>query len=86
VTFSRADITTLKKKGKVRATPQDAPSIDPDEAFWAKAEIVPTVRPRKISVHLRLDRDVLTYFKSNGEGHLTRMAHVLKSYVKAKTG
>jgi len=82
--FSRADLAAMKIRGEVRATPDDAPLYDPDEAFWASAEAVPTRQPRKVSVHLRLDPDVLAFFKAGGDGHLTRMAQVLKSYAKVK--
>ena len=36
-----------------------------------------------MSVHLRVDPDVLRWFKSQGEGHLTRMNAVLRSYYLA---
>lgn len=37
----------------------------------------------KTSVHLRLDSDVLEWFKASGKGHLTRMNAVLRAYVQA---
>ncbi|MEM7425864.1 MAG: BrnA antitoxin family protein [Pseudomonadota bacterium] len=49
--------------------------------FWANAKIRP---PRaKTSIHLRVDADVLEYFKLQGPGHLTRMNSVLRAYVDA---
>ncbi len=38
----------------------------------------------KSSVHLRVDSDVLEWFKAQGKGHLTRMNAVLRSYVAAQ--
>ncbi|MGC9293535.1 MAG: BrnA antitoxin family protein [Acidobacteriaceae bacterium] len=38
----------------------------------------------KTSVHLRLDSDVVEWFKANGKGHLTRMNAVLRAYVEAQ--
>ena len=38
----------------------------------------------KTSVHLRLDSDVVDWFKANGKGHLTRMNAVLRAYVEAQ--
>jgi hypothetical protein len=38
----------------------------------------------KISVHLRLDSDVVERFKARGKGHLTRMNAVLRAYVEAQ--
>jgi uncharacterized protein (DUF4415 family) len=39
----------------------------------------------KTSVHLRLDSDVVEWFRSRGKGHLTRMNAVLRAYVEAQT-
>jgi uncharacterized protein (DUF4415 family) len=43
--------------------------------------VVPT---GKTSVHLRLDSDVVEWFRASGKGHLTRMNAVLRAYVEAK--
>ncbi|NOX74574.1 MAG: BrnA antitoxin family protein [Alphaproteobacteria bacterium] len=40
--------------------------------------------PFKKLVSIRLDVDVLEFFKSNGRGYQTRINQVLKSYVQAK--
>jgi hypothetical protein len=37
----------------------------------------------KTSVHLRVDTDVLAWFKAQGRGHLTRMNAVLRAYMEA---
>ncbi len=61
-------------------TAPEAKSLGAD--FWKTARIVmPT---GKTSVHLRLDREVVEWFKLNGKGHLTRMNAVLKAYVDAQ--
>jgi uncharacterized protein (DUF4415 family) len=63
-------------------TDENAPEAEPiDEAFWKRARVV--MPSGKISVHLRIDRDVFEWFKAQGEGHLTRMNAVLRSYVEA---
>jgi hypothetical protein len=41
------------------------------------------VPPGKTSVHLRIDADVLAWFKAQGRGHLTRMNAVLHAYMDA---
>jgi uncharacterized protein (DUF4415 family) len=52
------------------------------EAFWRKAQVV---MPRgKKAVNLRLDADVLDWFRAQGPGYLTRMNAVLRSYFEAK--
>ena len=69
-------------EGKTRA---DAPEAeDLPAAFWADAVRV-TRRHAKQSVHLRVDADVLAWFKAQGAGHLTLMNEVLKAYSAAKS-
>lgn len=70
-------------KGRRGQTLHDAPEGENLGAdFWENAEIVlPTT---KQSVHLRVDADVLAFFKSQGKGHLTRMNAVLRAYVEAQ--
>jgi uncharacterized protein (DUF4415 family) len=66
-------------KGETRADAPDGPDLGRE--FWRKARIV---EPRgKTSVHLRVDSDVLDFFKKQGKGHLTRMNAVLRAYVDA---
>ncbi len=82
--YSRGDLARMKAKGEVRATPADAPEIELDQAFWDKARIVETRPRRKASVHLRLDPDILAFYRSAGRGHLTRMANILKAYAETQ--
>ena len=49
---------------------------------WDKAVLVEP--PNKQMVSLRLDADVLEFFKSNGKGYQTRMNAVLRAYVQAQ--
>jgi uncharacterized protein (DUF4415 family) len=51
------------------------------EDFWKNAHVV--MPSGKTSVHLRLDTDVVEWFKANGKGHLTRMNAVLRAYMEA---
>lgn len=58
-------------------------AADPDEAGmvydWANAT---TELPRpKTELHMRIDRDILDYFKKTGKGYQTRINAVLRSYV-----
>jgi uncharacterized protein (DUF4415 family) len=63
----------------VREDAPDAASLGAD--FWASARVV--VPPGKASVHLRVDQDVLAWFRAQGSGHLTRMNAVLRAYYEA---
>ena len=57
----------------------DIPPLTP--AFWAKARL--RLPARKKPVTLRLDPDVLAWFRTLGRGYQTRINAVLRSYVQA---
>ena len=59
---------------------------DPDarlttRAFWDEAQLI-LPRPPKAQVTLRLDADVLAWFKGGGRGYQTRINAVLRSYME----
>jgi uncharacterized protein (DUF4415 family) len=76
------EVEALRERGE-DPTHADAPEAEPlGPDFWKSARVVmPT---GKTSVHLRLDSDVAEWFKSRGNGHLTRMNAVLRAYVEAQ--
>jgi len=51
-----------------------------DEGFWSEAALL----PGKQQVTLRLDRDVLRYFKGRGKGYQTAINAVLRRYVEVQ--
>ena len=57
----------------------DIPRLTPD--FWKKAEV--RMPLKKTSVTLRLDQDVLAWFRGLGRGYQTRINAVLRSYAHA---
>ena len=58
----------------------DIPELDDD--FFNEAElIVPVKKP----VTIRLDADVLEWFKSQGQGYQTRINHLLRRYMEAQS-
>jgi uncharacterized protein (DUF4415 family) len=62
---------------------------DPDWAEfkdidWSKAELVIPVKKKAISI--RVDEDVLDYFKKEGAGYQRRMNAVLRSYMDQTRG
>jgi uncharacterized protein (DUF4415 family) len=61
------------------ASDPDAAPVDID---WSKAVLV--VPPRKKAISIRLDPDVLDYFKNEGPGYQRRINAVLRSYVEQK--
>ncbi|WP_245305488.1 MULTISPECIES: BrnA antitoxin family protein [unclassified Bradyrhizobium] len=61
---------------------------DPDWAEfkdidWSDAVLV--MPPRKKAISIRLDEDVLAFFKREGEGYQRRMNAVLRSYMQQKS-
>ena len=58
----------------------DIPELD--EEFWKKARVsYPTGMKQQLTV--RLDPDVVQFFKAQGKGYQTRMNAVLRAYVAA---
>lgn len=52
-------------------------------AGW-ESTIVMGLPPRKQDVHIRLDTDILDWFKSHGAGYQTRINAVLRSFVQTR--
>jgi uncharacterized protein (DUF4415 family) len=50
--------------------------------FWDKAELRMPLTKQQIT--LRLDPDVIGWFKRTGKGYQSRMGAVLRSYMEAK--
>ena len=76
-----------KVKNMTEAEIDAAAASDPDaqttdEAFWKDAQVVMPQPKRAIS--LRIDNDVLKWFKSHGRGYQTRMNAVLRAYMQAR--
>ncbi len=55
-----------------------------DASFFKKATL--RLPQRKRPVALRLDPDVLAWFKRHGKGYQTRINAVLRLYMEAQTG
>ena len=66
---------------QIHAAVTQDPEIDPtDAAFWAKAKVV-MPRPKR-TVTMRLDADVLEWFRCN-QGYQTRINAILRVYMNA---
>lgn len=62
-----------------RAVAED-PDAAPLDIDWSKAGVV--YPPKKQAVSIRLDDDILEYFRAQGPGYQTRINAVLRHYVE----
>jgi uncharacterized protein (DUF4415 family) len=62
--------------------PDAAPPLDAD--WFRKAELV--IPGAKTATSIRVDSDVMAWFKTQGRGWQTRMNAVLRAYAKAHGG
>jgi uncharacterized protein (DUF4415 family) len=76
--LSKVDATTDAELERLIAADEDERGLVPD---WTRAKLV--LPQAKQSVHLRLEREVISFFKSLGKGHISRMQAVLKAYMEA---
>ena len=82
--YSGETLRGERAQGRTR-TRTDATGQAVDEDFWRNARVIMPA-PNKASVHLRLDADVLAWFRGQGRGHLSRMNAVLRSFMEAHKG
>ncbi|WP_281649205.1 BrnA antitoxin family protein [Parendozoicomonas sp. Alg238-R29] len=75
---SATDWDRLAKMEDKDIDTSDLPELDDD--FFNEAELtVPVKKP----VTIRLDADVLEWFKGQGQGYQTRINHLLRRYMEA---
>ena len=77
--WARVDALTDEDIAKAVANDPDAVPIDID---WSDAVLV--IPPKKKAISIRVDEDVLDYFKREGEGYQRRINAVLRSYMQQK--
>ena len=81
-TRGKADLARLRRMTdrEIAATaPEELPLL-PD-SFWRNARVVSPVGKRAIS--LRIDEDVIDWFRASGPKYQSRMNAVLRTYVDA---
>jgi uncharacterized protein (DUF4415 family) len=77
--WAHVDALTDEDIAKAVANDPDAVPIDID---WSDAVLV--IPARKKAISIRLDEDVLDFFKREGEGYQRRINAVLRSYMQQK--
>jgi uncharacterized protein (DUF4415 family) len=58
------------------------PDAVPLDFDWSEAVLV--IPPKKKAISIRVDEDVLDYFKKEGSGYQRRINAVLRSYMQQK--
>jgi uncharacterized protein (DUF4415 family) len=78
--WARVDALSDRKiEQAVRSDPDAAPLLD--RKWFAKATLV--MPERKVPISLRIDREVVDWFKAHGKRYQSRMNAVLKAYMQA---
>ncbi|MDR3516725.1 MAG: BrnA antitoxin family protein [Azospirillaceae bacterium] len=92
VSYSAEELATMKSEtdwAKVDATTQEEVErhAEADEGAlpegWEKTAVI-GLPPGKEAVKLRIDRDVLDWFRGTGSGYQTRMNNVLRAFVSSR--
>ena len=76
--WTKVDALTDEELEKLIADDPEEHDLKPD---WTKAKLV-LDEPRK-AISLRMDRDVLAWFKQQGKGYQARMRAVLRAYMES---
>jgi len=77
--WARVDKLTDEDIAKAVANDPDAAPIDND-----RSEAVLVITAKKKAISIRVDEDVLDFFKKQGEGYQRRINAVLRSYMQQK--
>ncbi|RCL28769.1 3-oxoacyl-ACP synthase [Pseudomonas sp. AFG_SD02_1510_Pfu_092] len=76
---SRTDWSRLARQDDKDIDTSDIPELD--QNFFRQAELRV---PAKQAVTIRLDSDVLAWFKEQGSGYQTRINQLLRQYMQAQ--
>jgi len=97
VRYSAEQLDAMRRRGESRTdwTKVDAMSeaeleasirADPDDVHeapdWSQAVL--GLPPRKEHINIRIDADVLAWFRQTGRGYQTRINNVLRAFVESR--
>lgn len=77
--MGKTDWKRLKSMKDEKIDYSDIPPLPDDDSFWASTELV---IPHKKTITIRLDPDVLNWFKIQGKGYQSRINAILRAYMK----
>jgi len=72
-------LTDEQVRSAIEADPDAHPT---DDRFWKTARVV-MPRPKE-AITIRLDADVVEWFRGKGKGYQTRINAILRSYMHAR--
>ncbi len=75
------EMTEEELEASIRADPDEPRDGEID---WTRA--VKGLPPRKEHINIRIDHDVLEWFKGHGRGYQTLMNNVLRAFVQTRRG
>ncbi len=81
MTISKERLTQIEALPEDRIGFSDLPEMD--VAFFNTVRLIMPSATTKQAISLRVDDDVLQWFKAQGKGHLSRMNAVLRAYMLA---
>jgi uncharacterized protein (DUF4415 family) len=77
--WAKVDAMTAKElEASIAADPDDLH----EDLDWSQA--VKGLPPRKEHINIRVDADVLNWFRDTGKGYQTRMNNVLRAFVESR--
>jgi uncharacterized protein (DUF4415 family) len=97
VRYTAEQIDAMRRRGKSRtdwakvdamteAELEASIAADPDDAHeapdWSQAML--GLPPRKEHINIRLDADVLAWFRQSGRGYQTRINNVFRAFVESR--
>lgn len=80
MSISQKDLNRIKAIKDNDIDCSDIPELDDD--FWAKAEL--RMPEQKQAISIRVDAEVLSWFKESGKGYQTKINAVLRQYYEAQ--
>jgi uncharacterized protein (DUF4415 family) len=82
----KTDLEKLRKltDAEIDASIAGDPDWEFEEADWSEGVLV--IPPKKTAISIRVDEDVLDFFRKQGAGYQRRMNAVLRSYMDQTSG